>query len=320
MQSFDSLYSTFGSRIADLPGFGTNWGSFAELGMHQYEESVWNATHGLGFNPNEHYGGRPGSRFTGYGLIYGNGTRVGGSWAYGEAVGHMEGGETLSLNWDDSTDDSTWNPQQQTHGPTAPIDLPTDCYNFYQLIYENPDVRKFMNDAWGKSAKSAEQVDKDRRTNSGQWKDRWAGAENGGIVTSNPDNITFWEYTGTEPPKIGSTPEIDVSDQIKNFVARDRKAGGTGIIALAIHTHSPDQPFQKPGPYSTAAELAALQTWDASVVTGNGNPSTLDYLNLGSDAFGTHPFFGIIVYGKDKFTVYGNGKTDIDTLKRTCVH
>jgi hypothetical protein len=60
MFSFNSLYSLYGSRIADLPGFGTNWGTFAELGEHQYEESVQNATHG--FNPNEHYGGRPGAK------------------------------------------------------------------------------------------------------------------------------------------------------------------------------------------------------------------------------------------------------------------
>jgi len=30
-QDFGSLYATFGSRIADLPGFGTNWGSFLQL-------------------------------------------------------------------------------------------------------------------------------------------------------------------------------------------------------------------------------------------------------------------------------------------------
>lgn len=59
---FASLYATFGSRIADLPGFGTNWGSFLHLAEALYEESVWNATHGLGFNPNEFYGGPPGAR------------------------------------------------------------------------------------------------------------------------------------------------------------------------------------------------------------------------------------------------------------------
>lgn len=30
-QDFASLYAFFGSRIADLPGFGTNWGSFLAL-------------------------------------------------------------------------------------------------------------------------------------------------------------------------------------------------------------------------------------------------------------------------------------------------
>ncbi|MGD9631094.1 MAG: discoidin domain-containing protein [Pyrinomonadaceae bacterium] len=52
---FGSLYSTFGSRIADLPGFGTNWGSFTDLYMVLYEERVENARLGFGFVTNEQY-------------------------------------------------------------------------------------------------------------------------------------------------------------------------------------------------------------------------------------------------------------------------
>jgi len=51
--NFSSLYASLGSRIADLPGFGTNWGSFAELGMAQYEERLGNSRAGRGFLTNE---------------------------------------------------------------------------------------------------------------------------------------------------------------------------------------------------------------------------------------------------------------------------
>lgn len=54
-QSFSSLYATFGSRIADLPGFGTMWGSFSDLDMVQYEERVDNARRGDGFITHEEY-------------------------------------------------------------------------------------------------------------------------------------------------------------------------------------------------------------------------------------------------------------------------
>jgi hypothetical protein len=39
----------WGSRIADLPGFGTNWGSFADLGMWEYERRLeyTNARNGM---------------------------------------------------------------------------------------------------------------------------------------------------------------------------------------------------------------------------------------------------------------------------------
>jgi hypothetical protein len=52
---FSSLYATFGSRIADLPGFGTNWGSFADFGMAQYEERVENSRLGFGFVTNDEF-------------------------------------------------------------------------------------------------------------------------------------------------------------------------------------------------------------------------------------------------------------------------
>jgi len=38
--NFTSLYALYGSRTADLPGFGTNWGSFADFGENQYLEGV----------------------------------------------------------------------------------------------------------------------------------------------------------------------------------------------------------------------------------------------------------------------------------------
>lgn len=98
---FSALYASLGSRVADLPGFGTNWGSFSELGMLQYEERVHNAFRGLGFRTSEELGGRPGARFSGYGLTYPNGRQVGGNWTIEEALGRMEGGEELTLHWDE---------------------------------------------------------------------------------------------------------------------------------------------------------------------------------------------------------------------------
>jgi hypothetical protein len=42
---FDSsrLYETFGERVADLPGFGTNWGSNIDLAERQYDQRVQQA-------------------------------------------------------------------------------------------------------------------------------------------------------------------------------------------------------------------------------------------------------------------------------------
>jgi hypothetical protein len=48
-----SLYAVFGSHVADLPGFGTNWGSFGELGIIMYEERLDNWRGGFGFRTNE---------------------------------------------------------------------------------------------------------------------------------------------------------------------------------------------------------------------------------------------------------------------------
>ena len=53
--AFESLYETFGSRIADLPGYGTEWGSFAQLDETLHGERVANAFGGNGFVTNEEY-------------------------------------------------------------------------------------------------------------------------------------------------------------------------------------------------------------------------------------------------------------------------
>ncbi len=109
---FTSLYTVFGSSIADLPGFGTNWGSFSQLGLQLYSESVWNATHSLEFNPNEYYGGPPGARLTGFGLRYGNGTEVGGNWTLDKALSRIEGSEILFATWDTEEDPFAQTQQQ----------------------------------------------------------------------------------------------------------------------------------------------------------------------------------------------------------------
>ncbi|MGD9631098.1 MAG: hypothetical protein AB7V18_17815 [Pyrinomonadaceae bacterium] len=59
---FGSLYSFYGSRVADLPGFGTNWGSFTELALQLWDESMWNGWLTGHYVPNEQLGGTPGAR------------------------------------------------------------------------------------------------------------------------------------------------------------------------------------------------------------------------------------------------------------------
>jgi hypothetical protein len=46
---FSSLYATFGGRTADLPGFGTNWGSFAAIHDQEMDERWTNLSQGVGF-------------------------------------------------------------------------------------------------------------------------------------------------------------------------------------------------------------------------------------------------------------------------------
>ncbi len=99
----ESVVFEYGSRIADLPGFGTNWGSFLQLDMQLHEERVWNATHGLGFNPNEFYGGPPGARLIGFTLRYGNGSGPDGYWTtYEGAANNREGNEDIIPVWEEN--------------------------------------------------------------------------------------------------------------------------------------------------------------------------------------------------------------------------
>ncbi len=54
--NFESLYAVYGSHVVDLPGFGTNWGSFADLAMMEIDrvmnERLGNSVGGLGFVTN----------------------------------------------------------------------------------------------------------------------------------------------------------------------------------------------------------------------------------------------------------------------------
>jgi hypothetical protein len=131
--NFSSLYGTLGSRIADLPGFGTNWGSFGELAMAQYEESVWNAQHGLGFNTNEGLSAlirsqlgldiylQPGARVTGFGVNLANGGQVGGTWDLDKALAAArDGGVSLFATWEDSWSFSEDNRQMTAEVERAP--------------------------------------------------------------------------------------------------------------------------------------------------------------------------------------------------------
>ncbi|MEQ1762142.1 MAG: hypothetical protein ABL984_03245 [Pyrinomonadaceae bacterium] len=109
---FGSLYATFGSRIADLPGFGTNWGSFSELAMMQYDESVNNARIGLGFQTNEQVSAAlaqlginidlpNGVRLMGFSLSFASGYMDNENMDLGEALRRAEGVGALVANWDE---------------------------------------------------------------------------------------------------------------------------------------------------------------------------------------------------------------------------
>ncbi len=119
--NFSSLYATFGSRIADLPGFGTNWGSFAQLEMAQYEERLFHARRGEGFITAEQWRQREYARaaFDMLATIFGGGASSNGSGESRGDDGTRSGGDETGGNgeWVDQT--------------TADVDLENNTVSIY---------------------------------------------------------------------------------------------------------------------------------------------------------------------------------------------
>jgi len=98
---------------------------------------------------------------------------------------------------------------------------------------------------------------------------------------------------------------------------RQAVAAGEGrLILVNIHTHVPDGPFQKAGPYVGEEQRRTLLTWDPNVVTAGEyrqGPSAYDWPS--GDGI-----VDIVIWGrgKGKFSVYGEAD-DPKKLKQMCV-
>ena len=230
----------------------------------------------------------------------GNVVRV--AWADG-AVGRgalrpEQGGDVIS-----------WSPQQQTQQQQTQSQSASSCYTYYQMIYENPHVQKYINDIWEATVASTRQVYEANRTNTS------AGApEFGGIVTINAKDYThtFWGAAGIKPDKNGL---FDFSGQIKSALERDRASGGDGSILLEIHSHVPDPIITSAiGPYANEKDRPWFTSWDPNLVTSHSkNASPTDNFRGAGISW-----VGLAVYGKGKFALYGK-ETDKEKLKTMCV-
>jgi hypothetical protein len=194
--------------------------------------------------------------------------------------------------------------QTQQQGGTA-----ANCYTYYQMIYENPFVQKYINDIWEETVASTKQVYEASKINS-----TGGAPEFAGIVTINAKNYThaFWGATGIKPNKEGL---FDISPVIENAQQRAIAAGGDGRILLEIHSHVP-QPIieQVYGPHADQNNIPWFTSWDPNRVTSHSKgASQVDYFR---GAF--IPWVGLAVYGKGQFGLYGE-QTDKEKLKQMCV-
>lgn len=185
------------------------------------------------------------------------------------------------------------------------------CYTFSQLIYENPDVRRFINRAWRRTVESAEAASRAGKR----------GVEHGGIVIfdNQGGRLNFSTFKPNQPTAGARFSIPDPIGQIEGFLKQMKSEGRSGNILLVIHTHPPDGPFQMPGPYLNDSDQAALFTWSEDAVTGDPRVSFDDDSSIGHSIFGSGPHFGLVVYGKGRYKVYAAGR-DVkeDELRRKC--
>jgi hypothetical protein len=185
--------------------------------------------------------------------------------------------------------DQDGKPKPKPRGTPTPRPTPTpkpypNCYTFYQLIYENPDVQKFFKEIWADMRKS--------------------NAEEGGWLFFDEASyqIAFSRFTGAKPPQPGIAAEgpEDLIEQFDAAKGAIKKSGWSGRMALVIHTHPP----------GSGAERVSGGDWL--------NISHSAYLSF--DGNRSLPFVGVIVYGDGKLTTYDRGGwADKEKLKRTCL-
>ena len=129
---------------------------------------------------------------------------------------------------------------------------------------------------------------------------KWIGGELGGVLFFDESRyqIQFRQYTGYKPAKSGEPPHLpgNYLQQLEQFKKDVTATGWSGRILLAIHTHPPD---------------------DNETESYSKRASGPDLEDITRSAYGSGPLFGIVIYGKGKFKVYGRGKDDEETLKRT---
>ncbi len=201
-------------------------------------------------------------------------------------------------------------PQGQTPAsasmPTAQSKQPyPNCFTFYDLIYKNEVVKKFMADLWSQTYRAAAELYYDQniaRTDNSSDRPGEFGAV--AFFDQSDNEVVIQPYGGYKRTKSGDIAQLpdDYLQQLEKYKQDRKAAGNSERILLIFHTHPPD--MGSSGPTGEARSK---------------NVSTDDSLNINLRAYGVGPLFGILITGNGKFQVYGPGKSDDETLKRTCI-
>jgi len=196
----------------------------------------------------------------------------------------------------------------------APDGEKQNCYTFYELIFEHPGVQDFFNSLWDKTVAAAKER-YENRNNPGSTDRR--ETEFGGLLTLNAkeNSVHPWDL-GPALPDPALNGLYDFYENRKEALRQAVAAGEGRLILVNIHTHVPDGPFQKAGPYVGEEQRRTLLTWDPNVVTAGEyrqGPSAYDWPS--GDGI-----VDIVIWGrgKGKFSVYGEAD-DPKKLKQMCV-
>jgi hypothetical protein len=190
-----------------------------------------------------------------------------------------------------------------------------DCYTFYDF-FSSLGVQKDLNDLWAKTVELAKDVDENNSTGE-KWEGRHPGPE---VAQAFYLDEEKWSYARShlgigQPPKNGETAEFAVSDFIKSLTVGGR-------LVMVVHSHPPNEPksVEVSGPYAPeSSRPPPIKSWDPKLVDGGYSGSYVsmaDSMNLGSNAYPGTPFLAVIVYGHNKFELYGNLE---EKAKTTCL-